>query len=148
MSGVDERSPDAGQAVTLDDRFECSGSASVVGERNPIAQVLGDVPAGPTVEQPDTSSERSDLAGVELADHGPVTDGDAELEPTHLSTHTGRRSVITALYNSDGTDLADIARHVGHTNTTTTASYVTNLGNRPQRTAHTAAQLLDHPPNT
>ena len=72
----------------------------------------------------------------------------AGLEPTHLSTHTGRRSVITALYNSDGTDLADIARHVGHANTTTTAGYVTNLGNRPQRTAHTAAQLLDHPPNT
>mgnify|MGYP003346279807 CR=1 FL=1 len=41
-----------------------------------------------------------------------------------------------------------LARHVGHANTTTTAGYVTNLGNRPQRTAQTAAQLLDHPPDT
>ena len=48
----------------------------------------------------------------------------AGLDPTGLATHSGRRTVITALYADGGLDLADIARHVGHVDTATTADYV------------------------
>ncbi|MEZ5378341.1 MAG: site-specific integrase [Acidimicrobiales bacterium] len=67
----------------------------------------------------------------------------AGLDPTGLATHTGRRTVITALYANGGLDLADIARHVGHVDTATTAEYVRSLGTRPQDTARRAAELLD-----
>ncbi len=60
-----------------------------------------------------------------------------------IGTHTGRRTVVTALYAEAGVDLADIARHVGHASTSTTAGYVRDLGRRPQQTAETAARLLD-----
>jgi integrase len=67
----------------------------------------------------------------------------AGLDPAGLATHAGRRTVITALYADGGVDLADVARHVGHTNTATTAGYVRNLGKRPETTARRAAELLD-----
>lgn len=67
----------------------------------------------------------------------------AELDPSGLGTHAGRRTVITALYADGGIDLADIARHVGHSDTSTTAEYVKRLGNRPLDTARRAAELLD-----
>ena len=67
----------------------------------------------------------------------------AGIDPTGLATHAGRRTVITALYADGGLDLADIARHVGHVDTATTAEYVRSLGNRPRDTAWRAAQLLD-----
>jgi integrase len=67
----------------------------------------------------------------------------AGLDPKGLATHSGRRTVITALYADGGLDLADIARHVGHVDTATTAEYVRSLGNRPRDTAWRAAQLLD-----
>jgi len=67
----------------------------------------------------------------------------AGIDPAGLGTHTGRRTVITALYADGGVDLADIARHVGHTSTATTAEYVKRLGNRPIATARRAAELLD-----
>jgi site-specific recombinase XerD len=67
----------------------------------------------------------------------------AGIDPTGLATHSGRRTVITALYANGGLDLADIARHVGHVDTATTAEYVRSLGNRPRDTAWRAAQLLD-----
>ena len=67
----------------------------------------------------------------------------AGLDPQGLATHTGRRTVITALYADGGLDLADIARHVGHVDTSTTAGYVRSLGSRPRDTALRAAQLLD-----
>lgn len=67
----------------------------------------------------------------------------AGLDPQGLATHTGRRTVITALYADGGVDLADVARHVGHSNTATTAGYVKALGKRPTATAQRAAELLD-----
>lgn len=67
----------------------------------------------------------------------------AGLDPAGIATHTGRRTVITALYANGGLDLADIARHVGHVDTSTTAEYVRSLGTRPRDTALRAAQLLD-----
>ena len=67
----------------------------------------------------------------------------AGLDPAGLATHAGRRTVITALYADGGVDLADVARHVGHSATATTAGYVRNLGTRPVDTARRAAQLLD-----
>ena len=67
----------------------------------------------------------------------------AGLDPEGIATHTGRRTVITALYADGGLDLADIARHVGHVDTSTTAEYVRSLGSRPRDTAMRAAQLLD-----
>ena len=66
----------------------------------------------------------------------------AGIDPTHLGTHVGRRTVVTTLY-TNGAELADIARHVGHSNTSTTAGYVSSLGDRPERTASLAASLLD-----
>ena len=67
----------------------------------------------------------------------------AGLDPTGLGTHAGRRTVITALYADGNLDLADVARHVGHSNPSTTATYVKSLGQRPEATARRAAELLD-----
>ncbi len=66
----------------------------------------------------------------------------ADVDTASLGTHTGRRTVVTALYGS-GLDLDDVARHVGHGSTATTAGYVQSLGTRPERTARIAAELLD-----
>jgi len=67
----------------------------------------------------------------------------AGLDPAGLATHAGRRTVITALYAEGGLDLTDVARHVGHSNQSTTAGYVKSLGERPAATARRAAELLD-----
>jgi integrase len=67
----------------------------------------------------------------------------AGIDPDGLATHTGRRTVITSLYADGNVDLTDIARHVGHSDTTTTAGYVRSLGHRPEDTARRAAELLD-----
>jgi len=67
----------------------------------------------------------------------------AGLDPTGLASHSGRRTVVTALYADGGLDLADVARHVGHSDPSTTAEYVRSLGSRPSDTAARAAQLLD-----
>jgi integrase len=67
----------------------------------------------------------------------------AGLDPTGLASHSGRRTVITALYADGRLDLADVARHVGHSDTATTAEYVRSLGQRPVDTARRAAELLD-----
>jgi integrase len=66
------------------------------------------------------------------------------IDATRLGTHVGRRTVVTTLYTA-GTDIGDIARHVGHASPTTTSGYVASLGERPQKTARLAAELLDTP---
>ena len=66
------------------------------------------------------------------------------IDATRLGTHVGRRTVVTALYTA-GTDIGDIARHVGHASPATTSRYVASLGERPLKTARLAAQLLDTP---
>lgn len=66
----------------------------------------------------------------------------AGVDPSHVGTHTGRRTAITRLYQS-GESLDDIARLVGHSSTTTTAGYVTELGARPEEVARRSAGLLD-----
>lgn len=67
----------------------------------------------------------------------------AGIDPKGLGTHAGRSTAITALYTEEGLDLADIARYVGHANSTTTAGYVRHLGRRPAATAKAASRLLD-----
>ncbi|CAN5720995.1 hypothetical protein BH24ACT5_BH24ACT5_03530 [soil metagenome] len=67
----------------------------------------------------------------------------AGVDPKGLGTHAGRSTAITVLYAEEGLDLADIARHVGHANTATTAGYVRHLGRRPTATAEAASRLLD-----
>ena len=67
----------------------------------------------------------------------------AGLYPKGLASHSGRRTVVTALYADGGPDLADVARHVDHSDPSTTAEYVRSLGQRPSDTAARAAQLLD-----
>ena len=67
----------------------------------------------------------------------------ANLDPVGIATHTGRRTVITALYANGNLDLGDIARHVGLSDTKTTAEYIRDLGQRPADTAKAAARLLD-----
>lgn len=59
-----------------------------------------------------------------------------------ISTRTGRRSVITALYDA-GLDLSDVQRMIGHTDPSTTAGYVQHLNRRPKSTVQFAADLLD-----
>lgn len=68
--------------------------------------------------------------------------GRAGVDPAHVATHTGRRSVATNLFRAGGT-LDDIARHVGHASPSTTAGYVQDLGDRPAETARRAWELLD-----
>ena len=67
----------------------------------------------------------------------------AGIDPKGLGTHGGRSTAITALYSEEGLDLADVARHVGHANPTTTAGYVRHLGRRPITTTQAASRLLD-----
>ena len=67
----------------------------------------------------------------------------AGIDPADIGSHTGRRTVVTTLFADGEIDLVDIARHVGHTDTATTARYVKSLGKRPQNTARKAAELLD-----
>jgi integrase len=67
----------------------------------------------------------------------------AGLSTEHLATHTGRRSVITALYAEAGESIDEIAHFVGHASPATTAGYVRDLGTRPAAFARRAAQLLD-----
>lgn len=66
----------------------------------------------------------------------------AGVDPTLVSTHTGRRTVVTALRRA-GLPIEDIARHVGHSSPATTAGYVRGLGDRPAEVARVAAALLD-----
>jgi integrase len=66
------------------------------------------------------------------------------LDSNRLGTHVGRRTVVTTLYTA-GTDIGDIARHVGHASPATTSAYVASLGDRPAKTARLAAKLLDTP---
>jgi len=63
--------------------------------------------------------------------------------PADLSTHTGRRTVVTSLYVDGGEALDDIARYVGHAKASTTAGYVKRLGRRPASMAKRAAEVLD-----
>jgi integrase len=67
----------------------------------------------------------------------------AGIDPKGLGTHVGRRTVVTTLYAEEGIDIADIARHVGHASTSTTAGYVRRLGDRPKATLDAAARHLD-----
>ena len=67
----------------------------------------------------------------------------AGIDATKLGTHTGRRSVVTALYAEAGESIEEIARFVGHASPVTTAGYVRDLGNRPAAFAERAARLLD-----
>ncbi|TVR25557.1 MAG: hypothetical protein EA389_08665 [Ilumatobacter sp.] len=66
------------------------------------------------------------------------------IDTTGLGTHVGRRTVVTAM-SEDGVPLDDIARHVGHRSTTTTAGYVRSHKERDRATAKRAATLLDVP---
>lgn len=66
------------------------------------------------------------------------------IDTTGLGTHVGRRTVVTAM-SEDGVPLDDIARHVGHRSTTTTAGYVRSHKERDRATAKRAASLLDVP---
>jgi integrase len=67
----------------------------------------------------------------------------AGISTERLGTHTGRRSVVTALYAAGGESIEEIARYVGHASPATTAGYVRDLGNRPAALAERAANLLD-----
>ena len=67
----------------------------------------------------------------------------AGLDPTGLGTHAGRRSVVTTLYSSGSLDLDDVARFVGHTDSTTTRGYVQHEGDRPRQVSEKAIRLLD-----
>jgi integrase len=60
-----------------------------------------------------------------------------------VGTHTGRRSVVTALYAEGAESIEEIARYVGHASPATTAGYVRDLGTRPVAFAERAARLLD-----
>ena len=65
-----------------------------------------------------------------------------ELGLPEVGTHTGRRSVVTGLYLA-GAPIEDIARHVGHASSSTTAGYVADLGERPKNIAELAGRVFD-----
>lgn len=67
----------------------------------------------------------------------------AGIDPTGIGTHSGRRSVVTALYAQGGESIDEIARFVGHASPTTTAGYVRDLGNRPATFANRVASLYN-----
>jgi integrase len=67
----------------------------------------------------------------------------AGLDPTGLGTHAGRRSVVTSLFASGSLDLVDVARFVGHSDTSTTSGYVQHEGDRPRQISERAFELLD-----
>ncbi len=67
----------------------------------------------------------------------------AGIDTAHLGTHTGRRSVVTALYAEAGESIEEIARSVGHASSSTTEGHVRSLGQRPTAFAKRAAQVLD-----
>ena len=65
------------------------------------------------------------------------------IDPSHLGTHTGRRSVVTSLYASGTFELEDVARFVGHSDVATTRGYIQHEGERPLIVSQKALQLLD-----
>jgi integrase len=67
----------------------------------------------------------------------------ANLDPSNIGTHTGRRSVVTSLYASGAFDLGDVARFVGHSDVATTKTYVQSEGDRPEAVSRRALELLD-----
>jgi integrase len=67
----------------------------------------------------------------------------ADLDPSHLGTHTGRRSVVTNLHALGDFDLDDIAKFVGHSDTATTLGYIQDEGERPERFSRKAFEILD-----
>lgn len=67
----------------------------------------------------------------------------AGIDPTGLGTHAGRRSVVTSLFASGALGLDDVARFVGHTDTSTTRGYVQHEGDRPRQISERAFELLD-----
>lgn len=67
----------------------------------------------------------------------------ANIDPTGLGTHAGRRSIVTNLFASGSLDLADVARFVGHSDTSTTRGYVQHEGDRPRQVSERAFELLD-----
>ena len=52
----------------------------------------------------------------------------AGIDPEGLGTHAGRSTAITVLYSEEGLDLADVARHVGHASSATTAATCATSG--------------------
>ena len=54
---------------------------------------------------------------------------------------------MIALFVDGEEALEDIARFVGHSQTSTTAGYVKRLGHRPKTASKRAAALLDRQPN-
>ncbi len=66
----------------------------------------------------------------------------AGIDPDRIGTHTARRSVVSLAYQA-GIDIGDVARLVGHAQTSTTAGYLVDRGNRPKQIAHKVGDLLD-----
>ena len=66
----------------------------------------------------------------------------AGIDTEGIGTHTGRRTVVSLAYQS-GVDIADVARLVGHAQTSTTAGYLIDRGRRPDIVAAKVAALLD-----
>jgi integrase len=60
-----------------------------------------------------------------------------------ISTHTGRRTVVTTLFVEGDEALEDIAKFVGHADPATTARYVKRLGERPKTVADRARGVLE-----
>jgi integrase len=102
---------------------------TVIYENRPLDLVFTGKDGRPTLRQKlyDALTDACERAGIDAAGIG---------------THAGRRSTVTNLFKA-GVPLDDIARHVGHGSTATTAGYVADLGTRPAQVARRAWELLD-----
>lgn len=66
----------------------------------------------------------------------------AGIDTEAVGTHTARRTVVSLAYQA-GVDIADVARLVGHAQTSTTAGYLIDRGHRPAVVAAKVAAQLD-----
>jgi integrase len=116
----------------LEDRAKLGDDAwpVVEYEGEPIGLVFTTAAGKPTLRQKVDAGIRQAAAKIGL-------------DPTHLGTHTGRRSVVTNLYATGAFDLADVASYVGHADVTTTKGYVQHEGDRPEQVSRKAFELLD-----
>jgi integrase len=129
-------------------------ASSTASQAHRATQAAERLAAGPAWQTHECEGERIELVfttedgGIVARQHvDKLTRAKASalgIDTTGLGAHVGRHTVVTAM-SEDVVPLDDIARHVGHRSTTTTAGYVRSHKERDRATATRAAHLLHVP---